>query len=108
MAERAAVEGDVQQMPIDFPVTELWRVLAGKAAGRTDDRQVTLFDSVGFALEDYSALRYMRDSARALGLGQPISLIPDVANPKDLFNLIRPAPARNESAAQRPTMNRAA
>ena len=102
------IEGDVQQMPIDFPVTELWRVLAGKAAGRTDDRQVTLFDSVGFALEDYSALRYMRDSARALGLGQPISLIPDVANPKDLFNLIRPAPARNESAAQRPTMNRAA
>ena len=102
------IEGDVQQMPIDFPVTELWRVLAGKAAGRTDDRQVTLFDSVGFALEDYSALRYMRDSARALGLGQPISLIPDVANPKDLFNLIRPAPARNESAAQQPTMNRAA
>ncbi|MFT3964054.1 ornithine cyclodeaminase [Propionivibrio sp.] len=102
------IEGDVQQMPIDFPVTELWRVLAGKAAGRTDDRQVTLFDSVGFALEDYSALRYMRDSARALGLGQPISLIPDVANPKDLFNLIRPAPARKESAAQQPTMNRAA
>ncbi len=102
------IEGDVQQMPIDFPVTELWRVLAGKAAGRTDDRQVTLFDSVGFALEDYSALRYMRDSARALGLGQPISLIPDVADPKDLFSLIRPAPARSESAVQRPTMNRAA
>jgi ornithine cyclodeaminase len=60
-----------------FPVTELWQVLAGRHRGRIDERQVTIFDSVGFALEDYSALRYMRDSARALGLGQTISLIPN-------------------------------
>ncbi|MFT3848461.1 MAG: ornithine cyclodeaminase [Propionivibrio sp.] len=99
------IEGDVQQMPADFPVTELWRVLAGQAAGRTDDRQVTLFDSVGFALEDYSALRFMRDSARALGLGQPISLIPEMANPKDLFSLIRPAATVSEPSAK---MSRAA
>lgn len=85
------VEGDLQQMPADFPVTEFWRVLAGESPGRTDKQQVTLFDSVGFALEDYSALRYMRDAARALGLGQPISLIPEMANPKDLFSLVNPS-----------------
>jgi ornithine cyclodeaminase len=84
------VEGDLQHLPADFAVTELWQVLSGKAMGRSSDSQVTLFDSVGFALEDYSALRFMRDSARALGLGQGLSLIPELANPKDLFSLVRP------------------
>ncbi len=85
------IEGDLQQLPADFAVTELWQVLAGKAAGRTTDSQVTVFDSVGFALEDYSALRFMRDAARQLGVGQALSLIPELGNPKDLFSLIRPA-----------------
>lgn len=84
------VEGDLQHLPADFAVTELWQVLSGKAMGRSSDSRVTLFDSVGFALEDYSALRFMRDSARALGLGQGLSLIPELANPKDLFSLVRP------------------
>ncbi len=102
------VEGDLQQMPADFAVTEFWRVLAGTAAGRTDDRQVTLFDSVGFALEDYSALRYMRDSASALGLGQLISLIPEMANPKDLFSLVRPSAAQTEVVGKPQKMSRVA
>jgi ornithine cyclodeaminase len=84
------IEGDLQHLPADFAVTELWQVLGGKAVGRSSDSQVTLFDSVGFALEDYSALRFMRDSARALGMGQQVSLIPELANPKDLFSLVRP------------------
>ena len=84
------IEGDLQQLPADFAVTELWQVLRSQAPGRTHDSQVTVFDSVGFALEDYSALRYMRDAARQQGLGQLVSLIPELANPKDLFSLIRP------------------
>lgn len=87
------IEGDLQHLPADFAVTELWQVLSGQVAGRADAQQVTVFDSVGFALEDYSALRFMRDTALALGIGQAISLIPELANPKDLFGLIRPAPA---------------
>ena len=79
------LEGDIQQMPADFAVTEFWRVLQGQAAGRDDATQVTLFDSVGFALEDFSALRLLRDCARELGLGQDVSLIPDMADAKDLF-----------------------
>jgi ornithine cyclodeaminase len=87
------IEGDLQQLPADFAVTELWRVLSGELIGRSSTEQVTVFDSVGFALEDYSALRYMRDAAQALGLGQQLSLIPKLSNPKDLFNLIRPSAA---------------
>ena len=84
------IEGDLQQLPTDFAVTELWQVLRHQAPGRTSEHQVTLFDSVGFALEDYSALRFMRDAAGELGLGQSVSLIPGLADPKDLFSLIRP------------------
>jgi ornithine cyclodeaminase len=82
---QSRIEGDVQQMPADFAVTELWRVLLGQAPGRTSAKQVTVFDSVGFALEDFAALRFLRDSAQEFGLGQPLSLVPTLADPKNLF-----------------------
>jgi len=84
------IEGDLQHLPADFPVTELWQLLTGQAAGRTHAQQITLFDSVGFALQDYSVLRLMRDLAQELGLGQPVNLIPELVNPKDLFVLLQP------------------
>ena len=86
------IEGEIQQMDADFAVTELWQVLNGKAAGRSTPEQVTVFDSVGFALEDFSALRFMRDNARRLGIGQPLALIPALADPKDLFGFLCPLP----------------
>jgi ornithine cyclodeaminase len=82
------IEGDIQQMPPSFAVTELWRVLLGQAPGRQHAAQWTVFDSVGFALEDYSALRWLRDSARELGLGVPAELVPALSDPKDLFGQI--------------------
>ena len=84
-APQSRIEGDVQQMPADFPVTEFWQVLAGQAPGRTSAQQVTIFDSVGFALEDYAALRLVRDCALELGLGHEAGLIPALRDPKDLF-----------------------
>jgi len=83
---QSRIEGDLQQMPADFAVTELWRVLQGQAPGRQADSDVTVFDSVGFALEDFSALSLLRDCARELGLGRPVDLIPTLADPKDLFS----------------------
>jgi ornithine cyclodeaminase len=86
------IEGDLQQMPADFPVTELWRVLAGAHPGRRSAGEITVFDSVGFALEDFAALRVVQQMADELGLGQPIGLIPNLADPKDLFGALgRPA-----------------
>ena len=86
------VEGDIQQMPADFSVTEFWRVLAGQAPGRSSAEQVTVFDSVGFALEDYSALTFMRDTAAELGLGEVIELVPQAEDPKNLFGVLRDEP----------------
>jgi len=88
---QSRIEGDCQQMPADFPVTELWRVLAGQVPGRVDAGQITVFDSVGFALEDFSALRYLRDRAETLGLGHALELVPGQADPKDLFGLMAAA-----------------
>ncbi len=88
------VEGDIQQLEDDFPVVELWRVLAGTAPGRQNDVQVTVFDSVGFALEDYSALRYVHRLAGEHGIGREVDLVPPVDDPKDLFRFTRAEPAR--------------
>ncbi|MGV8570439.1 MAG: ornithine cyclodeaminase [Pseudomonas asiatica] len=87
---QSRVEGEIQQMPADSPVTEFWRVVAGEAKGRERTEQVTLFDSVGFALEDYSALRYVLDTAQALGIGTDIGLVPVLEDPKDLYGLLQP------------------
>jgi len=86
---QSRIEGDVQQMPPDFPVTEVWRMLNGEANGRVSRSDVTVFDSVGFALEDYSALRFLRDEAAQLGYGESIELTPDLKNPKNLFSVVR-------------------
>ena len=51
-----------------------------------------MFDSVGFALEDYSALCWLAETAAALGLGEPVDLVPQVDDPKDLFGVLRGAP----------------
>lgn len=87
-APQSRIEGDIQQMPADFMVTELWQVLAGSQRGRDSAAQITVFDSVGFALEDYAALRFMHDTALAMGLGQRLALIPQMADPKNLFGTL--------------------
>lgn len=82
------VEGEVQQLPPDHPVTELWQVMAGTAPGRTDPRQITLFDSVGFAIEDFSALRYIHGKLAATGLFDQLDMIADPDDPRDLFGML--------------------
>ena len=88
------IEGDIQQLPADFPVVDLCRVLAGQAEGRQRADQVTVFDSVGFALEDFSTLRLVAERAEALGLGETIELVPSADDPKDLFRHTRRGRAR--------------
>jgi ornithine cyclodeaminase len=84
---QSRVEGELQQMPADFAVTELWQVITGKAAGRTAASDVTLFDSVGFAIEDFSMLRYLYDLTQRHGGAQEIDVVPDLQDPTDLFSL---------------------
>ncbi|MBV9344064.1 MAG: ornithine cyclodeaminase [Gammaproteobacteria bacterium] len=96
---QSRMEGEIQQMPADFPVTELAALLRGAAVGRVSAAEVTVFDSVGFALEDFSALRYLRRIHHEEPGARPaIDLVPDLDDPKDLFALLA-APLRARGVA---------
>jgi ornithine cyclodeaminase len=93
------IEGEIQQLPHDHPITELWQVITGQKTGRSSDRQITLFDSVGFAIEDFSALRYVRDKLRDTGLYEELDLLADPDEPRDLFGMLLRAKAAGELSA---------
>ena len=86
---QSRIEGEIQQMPDGFAVTELWQVIRGDQPGRKSDTAVTVFDSVGFAVEDFSTLRLINDIARRHNIGSVISLVPGPANPRDLYSLLK-------------------
>jgi ornithine cyclodeaminase len=89
---QSRIEGEIQQMPEDFKVAEFADVLKGTAKGRASPEEVTIFDSVGFALEDYSALRYLHKlQLTDVANRRQIDLVPHLDNPKDLFGLLAPA-----------------
>ncbi len=87
--EQTRIEGEIQQMAPDFPVTELWQVMAGAANGRRSDEQITIFDSVGFATEDFSALRYLRDIVQGTAFYTDLDLTTQPADPRNLYGLFR-------------------
>ena len=82
-------EGEIQQLEATHPVTELWRVIAGQSAGRTETKQITLFDSVGIAIEDFSALRYVRAQVHGTPFLQMLDLLADPNDPRDLFGMLK-------------------
>lgn len=82
------IEGDIQQLPAQSMVTEMYRVIRGECSGRTSDAQLTIFDGVGFAIEDYSALRYFYDLVSKNGQCQAIELLASPQDPRNLFGLI--------------------
>lgn len=82
------IEGEIQQLPADYPVTEFWQVVTGQKTGRDGDGQITLFDSVGFATEDFSALRYVYDKLRGSNRFENLDLVADPDEPRDLFGML--------------------
>ena len=93
-APQTRIEGEIQQLDMNHPVTELWEVLVGKAQGRRDARQITLFDGVGFAIEDFSALRYIREQLDRTGHYVNLDLLADPDDPRDLFGMLLRARAQ--------------
>ncbi|MBL0371629.1 ornithine cyclodeaminase [Rhizobium sp. KVB221] len=93
------IEGEIQQLPQTHPIHELWKVIAGNETGRSNDRQITLFDSVGFAIEDFSALRYLRDRLQGSGLYEELDLLADPDEPRDLFGMLLRSVKPNTDAA---------
>ena len=86
--EQTRIEGELQQMPHDHPYTELWEVITGAAQGRKDAGEITLFDGVGFAIEDFSALRYVQQKIKDTPFFKDLDMIADPDDPRDLFGMV--------------------
>ncbi|MEM9107769.1 MAG: ornithine cyclodeaminase [Pseudomonadota bacterium] len=87
--EQTRIEGEIQQLDHDHRVTELWKVISGVDAGRQSSGTITLFDSVGFAIEDFSALAFLREQALSHGIYMELDLIADLSDPRDLFGMLK-------------------
>jgi ABC-type histidine transport system ATPase subunit len=98
------IEGEIQQLAKDHPVQELWQVITGQVPGRRSSSQITLFDSVGFATEDFSALRYVRDRVLATPFFEKLDMLADPDDPRDLFGMILRAArgGKAENQGERP------
>jgi ornithine cyclodeaminase len=86
--EQTWIEGEIQQLDPSHPITELWEVFNGNKKGRTSLDQITIFDSVGFAIEDFSALMYLHDRIVDTDFAQDLDILALPDDPKDLFGLI--------------------
>ena len=82
------IEGEIQQLDQSHPITELWEVFSGQKDGRVSQGQITIFDSVGFAIEDFSALVYMQNRVSNTDMVEDIDLLALPENTKNLFGLL--------------------
>jgi alanine dehydrogenase len=55
---------------------ELWELVSGQKRGRTTDTDITLFKSVGSALQDLAIAKLIYDRARQKGLGRDLGRFP--------------------------------
>lgn len=86
--EQCKIEGEIQQLPKDFICTEFYEIVRGKKSLNVSTNGTIIFDSVGFAIEDYSTLRMVYELANRYNIGEDMYLIPDIEDVKDLYSLM--------------------
>jgi ornithine cyclodeaminase len=90
---QSIIEGEIQRLsPAQrdrLVSAELYELINGSKIGRSAATDITLYDSVGFALEDYSALRLVYDLAATYQIGQELAIIPPIADPKNLISILQ-------------------
>ncbi len=87
--DQSLIEGEIQRLnkkeAEELVHAELFELVNGSKKGRENDLEITLFDSVGIALEDYSALRLTYELAEKYNIGEERNLTPLTRDPKDLI-----------------------
>ena len=68
---------------------ELHEILTGTKLGRENADEITLYDSVGIALEDYSALRFTYELSNRYKLGEELNFTPALKNSKNLISVLK-------------------
>lgn len=90
--EQSFVEGEIQRLNLrkarKLVCGEIYELVTGKKKGRENDKEITLYDSVGIALEDYSVLRLTYELAEKYQIGEDRNFTPVADDPKDLIGVI--------------------
>jgi len=86
--EQCKIEGEIQQLPEDYTCTELYEIIRGEKNINVETHGTVVFDSVGFAIEDYSVLRLIYKLAQENRVGKGMHLIPQINDVKDLYSLL--------------------
>lgn len=88
--EQSLSEGEIQRLGKNKArkLVELHELVCSLERGRENDEEITLFDSVGIALEDYSALRLTYELAEKYNIGEELNMIPKLQDPKDLISTL--------------------
>jgi ornithine cyclodeaminase len=88
---QSSEEGEIQNLgnkASNIVYAELWEIISNIKLGRVDDDEITVFDSVGFALEDFSVLKLCYKLAKKFKYGQEIDFVPySLDDCKDLYGL---------------------
>ncbi len=87
-SEQSLIEGEVQQLDADSVYAELWQIITQEKPGRENNTEITIFDSVGFALEDFSTLNLVYDLSKNMDIGEEIDLVPSLEDPKNLYGFL--------------------
>ncbi len=92
--DQTQFEGEIQNLSKVTIHAELWEIICGQKCGRVDPDEITLFDSVGVAVEDFSILKLIYDLAAQMNIAKEVDVIPNMDNPKDLFSQLSSAHTR--------------
>lgn len=87
---QSLIEGEIQDYSADKVHAELWQIIRGIKPGRESKEEITLFDSVGFALEDFSILKLIYEMLQngEIKRGTSLAIVPDITDPKNLFGML--------------------
>lgn len=90
--DQSFIEGEIQRLTKrkakKLVYAELHELVNGAKKGRLNEKEITLYDSVGIALEDYSVLRVIYTLSQKYDIGKDLNLTPVISDPKDLFALL--------------------
>lgn len=90
--DQCVVEGEIQRFPKDEArkrvLAELNELIRGEKEVRVGEDEITLYDSVGIALEDYAALKMAYRLARQYQVGEDLNFTPTLTDPKNLISML--------------------
>lgn len=87
---QSIIEGEIQQLENSEHdnCLELWELITQQKECRAADTDITIFDCVGFAIEDFAVLRLFNDLSDKYAISHSLDMIPELENPKNLFGVL--------------------